>query len=336
MAAPAMRRPAVSLGVYPQASLDSLLATARVLDGGVVDTLWIGDSPLIWHEVWTSIALCLTRTETLRFAPAVTNPKTRHWSVTAAAVQTLTEFAPGRIRLGIGVGDSALRRFAGKVATLDELEQAVGALRALLSRKTLPEPFADIRWDKRRADVEVVVSGSGPRTLERAGRLGDAAMIIPGLRRDYLDQVVAHVDAGAAAAGRDPAKVKKVLWVACSVGPDDAALDSVRPWVASVLRHPLGFTVDAATDRVREEIVARYDFGRHMSAASHHGARLPAETVRDFALAGSVAAVSDRLQEVFTMPVDEVVLVLMGDDPPTQAGVVLEAVDGALLSGRPT
>src|SRR2546425_53057 len=131
--------PAISIGHYPSSRVDETLAIARELDGGIVDTLWVGDSPLIWRECWTTIALCLAHTETLRLGPAVTNPLSRDWTVTASALQTLSEYSPGRIRLGIGLGDSALRRQGGRIARLSELRDTVQAIRSLLTRAALDD-----------------------------------------------------------------------------------------------------------------------------------------------------------------------------------------------------
>lgn len=326
--------PATSVGVYPAGSLSTLVRVAEILDTSEVDTLWIGDSPILWHEVWTAISLCMAATETLRFGPAVTNPKTRHWSVTASALQSLDEYSPGRIRLGIGVGDSAIRRFTGKVATIAQLEEAVLAIRALLAHGQPPEPHGNLLWDKPVTRVEIVVSGSGVRTLEAAGRLGDAALIIPGVRRERLAEVDSCISRGALASGKDPAAVRRILWVAFSVGEEAKAWDHVRPWVASVLRHPLAFSLDPETELVRKEIAAGYDFSQHMSNQGRHGSRLPLSTLRDFAVAGPAPEVTERVTELLSLPVDEVVLVLMGDDLLEQARGAAKALQEALRAAR--
>ena len=184
--------PAISIGHYPSGRVEETLAIARELDGGIVDTLCLGDSPLIWRECWTTIALCLARTETLRLGPAVTNPLSRDWTVTASALQTLSEYSPGRIRLGIGLGDSALRRQGGRVARLSELRDAVQAIRSLLTRAGLDDR-PSLYWDRPKQDIEILLSGSGPKTLALAGELGDGAIIVPGVEDAGIRQVVDRV-----------------------------------------------------------------------------------------------------------------------------------------------
>lgn len=309
-------RPLVSVGYYPTQDTRATIDLARELDGGIVDTLWVGDSPLIWRECWTSIALCLAATETLRFGPAVTNPVNRHWTVTASTVQTLDEYAPGRVRLGIGVGDSALRRLNGGVARLAELRSAVHGMRTLLAdaeADTGPDG-PEVSWDRPPRQVEILLSGSGPKTLELAGELGDGAIIVPGIVPRAVDQVLERVAAGRRAAGKDPATLHSVLWVACAIGEEEQSWADVRPWVASILRHPLAFDTSPEVDAARERIRSAYDFSHHMSHGSGHGEELPVEVLRDFAIAGTEEQVLAGLNAAARLPVDELGLVVMGRD----------------------
>jgi alkanesulfonate monooxygenase SsuD/methylene tetrahydromethanopterin reductase-like flavin-dependent oxidoreductase (luciferase family) len=306
----------VSVGYYPTQDTRATIDLARELDGGIVDTLWVGDSPLIWRECWTSIALCLAATETLRFGPAVTNPVNRHWTVTASTVQTLDEYAPGRVRLGIGVGDSALRRLNGGVARLAELRSAVHGMRTLLAdaaADTGPDG-PEVSWDRSPRRVEILLSGSGPKTLELAGELGDGAIIVPGIVPAAVDQVLERVAAGRRAAGKDPSTLHSVLWVACAIGEEEQAWADVRPWVASILRHPLAFDTSPEVDAARERIRSGYDFSHHMSHGSGHGEELPVEVLRDFAIAGTEEQVLAGLNAAARLPVDELGLVVMGRD----------------------
>src|SRR5918992_1017067 len=71
------------------------------------DTAWITDSHLISRELWVMLTACALGTSRIRLGPGVTVPHSRHVSVTASAIVSLNELAPGRIRLGIGTGDSS-------------------------------------------------------------------------------------------------------------------------------------------------------------------------------------------------------------------------------------
>jgi 5,10-methylenetetrahydromethanopterin reductase len=321
--------PAVSIGVYPTASLRALGDLARLVDNTRIDTLWIGDSPLIWRECWSAIAWIGALTESIRLGPSVTNPASRHPAITAATVATLQEATSGRIRLGIGVGDSAVRMLYGRVSKLAELETAVGLIRRLLvdgraieGERTLTLP---VTWPA----TEIAVSGSGPKTLASAGRLGDVAIIVPGVLGERVAAANAVVAAGAVEAGRDPRAVERILWVACAVEDDEeAALDRVRPWVASVLRHPLAFDLPPEVQAIQASIREAYDFQHHMAGSAAHRKLVPDDLVRQFALAGRPEQVREGLSALSALPnIDEIALVLLGPSWTEEAQAVLSILE---------
>ena len=57
--------------------------------------------------------------------------------VLLGAIATLQELAPGRVRLGLGVGDSGSTNLGLRRATLRELEAAVVGLRSLLAGEAM-------------------------------------------------------------------------------------------------------------------------------------------------------------------------------------------------------
>ena len=65
---------------------------------------WLYDSPALYPDVWMTLAECARRTSTIELGPGVAIPSLRHPMVTAAAVATLCDLAPGRVNLAIGVG----------------------------------------------------------------------------------------------------------------------------------------------------------------------------------------------------------------------------------------
>ena len=70
---------------------------------------WVIDSQLLWQDAYVYMARGLAETERIVFGTAVTNPLTRHLTVTASGFGTLAQLHPGRVALGIGRGDSAVR-----------------------------------------------------------------------------------------------------------------------------------------------------------------------------------------------------------------------------------
>jgi 5,10-methylenetetrahydromethanopterin reductase len=258
------------------------------------DTAWITDSHLVCRELWVTLAACATATSRIRLGPGVTVPHSRHVSVTASAIATLNDLAPGRVVIGVGTGGSSAQTMGlslaqvGRAATL---AQTATALRALLAgRSTRFETGIEGRlaWLDAPRAIPIYLAGSGPRMLETAGRLGDGAIVYATVSPEILRIALERVAAGAAAAGRAaPGALDIALWAPMSIGHDrERARDHVRGRVASACRHPLPVRLsdedEAAMRRVREA----YDAYEHATAASRHRALVTDRLVDLMALAG--------------------------------------------------
>ena len=99
---------------------------AGLSDFGVVD------SPLIGRDLYVSCAACLLETSSLRVQTVVTDPATRHPSVTAGSVLSMADLGPGRVAIGIATGDSAVWGVGLKPAKIAHMCEYIVALKALL------------------------------------------------------------------------------------------------------------------------------------------------------------------------------------------------------------
>ena len=272
------------------------------------DTAWITDSHLICRELWVTLAACATATSRIRLGPGVTVPHSRHVSVTASAIATLHDLAPGRVVIGVGTGGSSAQTMGlslaqvGKAATL---ERTAVALRRLLQGQTARFETGiegRLAWLDAPRAIPIYLAGSGPRMLETAGRLGDGAIVYATVSPDVLKVALERVVAGARAAGRAPGDLDVALWAPMSIGRDrERARDHARGRVASACRHPLPVRLsdedEAAMRRVRES----YDAYQHAAAAARHRTLVTDRLVDLMALAGTpddVAAQVGRLRGV--------------------------------------
>jgi len=272
------------------------------------DTAWITDSHLICRELWVTLAACATATSRIRLGPGVTVPHSRHVSVTASAIATLHDLAPGRVVIGVGTGGSSAQTMGlslaqvGKAATL---ERTAVALRRLLQGQTARFETGiegRLAWLDAPRAIPIYLAGSGPRMLETAGRLGDGAIVYATVSPDVLKVALERVVAGARAAGRAPGDLDVALWAPMSIGRDrQRARDHARGRVASACRHPLPVRLsdedEAAMRRVRES----YDAYQHATAAARHRTLVTDRLVDLMALAGTpddVAAQVGRLRGV--------------------------------------
>jgi alkanesulfonate monooxygenase SsuD/methylene tetrahydromethanopterin reductase-like flavin-dependent oxidoreductase (luciferase family) len=71
--------------------------------------VWVADSQLLFSDYYAVLALAAARTKRLRLGPGTAICGTRLPPVQIAAVATLNHLAPGRIHLGIGTGNTAMR-----------------------------------------------------------------------------------------------------------------------------------------------------------------------------------------------------------------------------------
>ena len=89
------------LGLFPTASAARMVELARLGETLGYHGLWFGDSHLIWREVYVTLGAAAQATKRVTLATAVTNPLSRHVTVTASAAFTLHELSGGRAILGI-------------------------------------------------------------------------------------------------------------------------------------------------------------------------------------------------------------------------------------------
>ena len=101
--------------VTPGAHAQALVRKAEALG---FDSAFFVDSPVIFGDPFVSMAAAAVQTERIALAVGVTNPLTRPAPVAAASIAALNALAPGRIILGIGVGDSATQAMGQRRATL--------------------------------------------------------------------------------------------------------------------------------------------------------------------------------------------------------------------------
>src|SRR5262245_30797417 len=132
----------------------------------------------------------------------------RHPSVTASSIATIDELAPGRVLLGWGVGDTAVRLAGLRPARVKELEESTRLMRALLDGEAVEVGAARPARLPHHRPVPIWIAAGGPRTLRMAGGVADGVVSRVGSRPANVGRSVGLIRAGAVEAGRDPAAVR--------------------------------------------------------------------------------------------------------------------------------
>lgn len=202
----------------------------RVEEAGF-DGVGIPDTQLIMRDVYISLALAAQRTSHLTLYAAVTNPVTRHVSVLASLAQTVEELAPGRLRIMVGSGYSAVKTIGQRAATLQDMRDSVVTLRRLLSGETVSLDGFDARLpyaSGRR--IPILIAATGPRTIELAGEVADGALVAVGIHPANVAAARRRLEAGARRAGRDPGSLEAIYLSRVHVEKDvDTARAMARP-----------------------------------------------------------------------------------------------------------
>ena len=293
------------IGILASQPLPVIVRQVALAESLGYDTAWITDTHLVCRELWVTLTACAAATTRIRLGPGITVPHTRHVSVTASAIATLHELAPGRLVLGIGTGGSAAETMGltvAKMARVATLESMATSLRQLLEgHRVRLDTGVDARlaWLERPAPIPLYLAGSGPRMLEAAGRLGDGAIMYAGVAPWLVEAALGCVRAGARAAGRAVADLDVAIWAPTSIALDRArARDHVRGRVASALRHAFPVRWSPEDQAVIDQVRAAYDSYQHASAASKHRLLVTDRFVDLMALAGTPEEVREQVAQV--------------------------------------
>ena len=292
MTAPPRTRPAgVDVFVIPHADLTVTTGVTRLLDASAVHGAWIADSPPThWRDVYATLALCAGATRRLALGPGVTNPVTRHPSVTAAAIATIEHLCPGRAVLGIGIGDAAIKGAGLAPASIALLTDHVATVRRMLAERG--------GW------VPVYLSASGPRMLDAAGRIADGVLISVGAHPALLDAALTRVRDGAKAAGRDPEDIDVGFIVSLAVAEEATeARRAARPLAAKKAKD-FARSTHPVPDELRpllpsaHQLLERYDYRFHFKPDAPHNALVTDELLDTFAVAGTAAQCAERVARI--------------------------------------
>jgi 5,10-methylenetetrahydromethanopterin reductase len=200
--------PKFGLNRFDARSVAAFAADVRRVEDLGWDAALQPDSQLRRRDTYVLMAAAAQATRRIELGTLLANPVNRHPTVTASSIATIDELAPGRVLLGWGVGDTAVRLAGLKPARVAELEASTRLMRALLDGKGVEVGAAEPARLPHHRPVPIWIAAGGPRTLRMAGAVADGVFIRVGTHPANIARSVQEIRAGAAAAGRDPASVR--------------------------------------------------------------------------------------------------------------------------------
>jgi 5,10-methylenetetrahydromethanopterin reductase len=177
------------------------------------DSVWATDSQMLFSDCYAVLALAARQTRRIRLGPGTAICGTRIPPVHVAAMATLNRLAPGRVHIGVGTGNTAMRTMGQRPMRVADYDEYLRVLAALLRGEVV-----DYRYDGRVRPVKMLmhetkymslepkiplyVSGFGSRAMELAGQHGDGLVFAIPPRGIPVPAALKYVAAGAARAGR--------------------------------------------------------------------------------------------------------------------------------------
>jgi 5,10-methylenetetrahydromethanopterin reductase len=318
-------------------------AAARAEDLGF-DAVWFPDSQLLWRDVWVAAAAAAQATRSIDIGVAVTNIETRHPSVTASAIRTVEEIAPGRLRTGFGTGNSSLGLLGIAPTTRARMGPALGVIRSLLHGADVELGGGTARLRDPQPGSPLYMAASGPNNLRFAGAHADGVILLSGVSIPLLTRTLALVQAGIREANRSEEDVRVVVSAFAHV-TDDIARDArmLKPLCAQLAIGGASVALEAEGVRLRPppapltgvypDLVHAEDWEQAIAAVddwvSDEAAVRFAES---FCLFGTRDVIERRLDELASLGVSEVLVQHVGsyDLPWT----LMDALSGLVAAGE--
>jgi alkanesulfonate monooxygenase SsuD/methylene tetrahydromethanopterin reductase-like flavin-dependent oxidoreductase (luciferase family) len=314
----------ISAYLYPKPGMgefEAFIETVVAAEEAGYDRVWVFDSQMLWKDVYVYLSHALARTERIPMGTGVTNPFTRHFTVTASAHATLNQIYPGRVLFGIGRGDSARRTIGMNPYKTSEFRGVVRDIQTLMAGGEVPivdyagktGPATRIVWADEK--IKTMMPGTGPKNLRLAGELADIVQIQVGAHPESIRWALDYVREGAEAAGRDLDDIEIGIFTAMYVSDDqEAAWDFCR-WSPMALNNQIqeavrfneGIELPAPLQRLLDAPKGAYDYwGGHCESTAGHAAELAGEVVDDHVIAGPLDKCLERLHELAAVGLTEV------------------------------
>ena len=237
---------------------------ARDAQASGFDHVWVYDSPR-FAEPYVAMSYGAMAAPGLSVGTAVTNTVTRDPAVIANGFATLANLTGGRVKLGVGLGDSAVKFLGQKPARFADFTEKIRIVRRLLEGQEIEYNGKQLKLPVPPARrVPVIMAAEGPKTFDFAGAECDGAIISPGGSPHFLRYAIEKIRAGATRVGRDPNALHICAWTHCVVAQTrKQAVEELLPQVSRTLfkgavRVPhevLGFKEPLITEEFRKRVL---------------------------------------------------------------------------------
>ena len=322
-------------------SAQRVLEIARFAEDLNYDFFWIPDERF-FREVYGLSAAVAGATETIQIGPCVTDPYTRHPTLTAMAIATLDEISEGRAVLGIGAGISGFAELGiDHHRPAKTTAEAIQLIRQLLEHGEAEFDGEVLSFDGRlnfrpfREDVLIYLAAGGPLMLQTGGALADGVIIEACVAPGTLEQALEAITHGALSTGHDPEMIDIVARIDIAVDESlAAAYDALRPRTARKLLSAspefVNFSARGLTvpDELRE-MVAGIGYTWDPEVVARVSEHVPEEYIDAFSIAATPETLGEHLDRLVERGATQVIV-----NPIPVTGDAVEAAIGAAAAWR--
>ncbi|HEV2591887.1 MAG TPA: TIGR03842 family LLM class F420-dependent oxidoreductase [Gaiellaceae bacterium] len=308
--------------VLPDPPYQRWLELIQLAESHGFEYAWTYDSHVLWQESIPTLAIAARETSKIKLGHFVTNPATRDQTVLASSYATLQDISDGRMVMGVGRGDSAVRYIGRQPMKVAEFERSLAMIKDFMNGR-------EVGWNDRELQLKWVrpelpaipmyVAGYGPKALAVAGRVGDG-VIIQLADPEIITWIMDTARRAAEEAGRDPSALKCIVGAPSHVSDDLAdAREQVRWFPAMVSNHVkdlvdrYGADGSVVPKALTDFIASRefYDYNDHSRVGAAHGGFVTDEICDRFTVIGNQEQIAAKLRELEAVGVDQFNIYLM-------------------------
>jgi 5,10-methylenetetrahydromethanopterin reductase len=190
-------------------SIQEMIELAQLADGVGMHSVWMSDHLCFRDSLTTAMAL-LASTSKINVAAAPMSPYSRNPIITAMAIATMDEFAPGRMIASPGTGNAAALKEAGMESPhpLQTMREYVDILRRYLDGEAVKFQGKMFQINGAKMGftpskpIPMYITAVRPLMLRLGGEIGDGVLLSGGCSPGYIARCVSEIKAGAEKAGK--------------------------------------------------------------------------------------------------------------------------------------
>ena len=272
--------------------------------------LWIGEDIGRPQEIFTSTALLLLNTKNVNVGIGVTSPLIRNITTIARASSTLSEIAPNRFRLGLGVGGiqdlSSLGISINK--PVHSMERTVKILREIWINQGNPIKNDELKIHNynmkyRSKQIPIFFGVRGPKLMTLAAAISDG-VILSG-PREFVENSIKLIKDKQKSLNISSEKFHFTLWVPTILIRKKEDIEIVKKTVAIVALDTPDNILEMSGINKREISLIRSEMKSH--GIQKVAEKIHSQIINTLCISGDADEICDKFESYSSLGIQEVV-----------------------------